>query len=229
MAAANKVWGRLAQLQEPVERRYIFTYVRSLLLDKEVDQARLVWQQAGNLSNLSSYQPTSANLVVNGNFNLDILNGGFDWFYDRSPQVGLLLDPTQSHLGSRSLLITFDAQSINDAGIRQVVPVQPNTGYEFSAYYRAQDIEGAGGPRFAVQDVFDGTTFFASDDLEDVDFWKQVTGDFITGPQTKLLVIHVQRDPPGPIKGKLWVDGVQLAPKAVQQATPRPQSAPPQG
>ncbi|HUK25575.1 MAG TPA: carbohydrate binding domain-containing protein [Terriglobales bacterium] len=227
MAAANKVWGRLAALHEPVERRYIFAYVRSLLLDKEVDQAKMVWRQAATLSDLSAYEPTSSNLVVNGSFSLDILNGGFDWFYDRSPQVGLLLDPTQAHLGSRSLLISFDAQTINDAGIRQVVPVEPNTGYEFSSYYRAQDIEGAGGLRFAVQDVFDGTTFFASDDLEDVDFWKQITGDFITGPQTKLLVIHVQRVPPGPIKGKLWIDGVQLAPKTVQKTAPQKPPAPP--
>jgi tetratricopeptide (TPR) repeat protein len=229
MDAANKVWERLAELHEPVGRRYIFSYVRSLLLDKEVDQARSVWQQAASLSDLSAYQPTSQNLVVNGNFSLNMLNGGFDWTYYRSPQVGLLLDPTQAHLGDRSLLITFDAQSINDAGIRQVVPVQPNTGYEFSAYYKALDIEGAGGPEFAVQDVFSGTTYFASDDMTHAEFWKEVNGDFVTGPQTNLLVIHVQRVPPGPIKGRLWIDGVRLAPKAAQSPAPSLTSTGPQG
>ena len=48
-AAANKVWARLAPLQQPVERPFVFKYIRSLLLEQEVDQARIVWQQAANL------------------------------------------------------------------------------------------------------------------------------------------------------------------------------------
>jgi len=220
LAAANKVWARLAPLQQPVERRYIFSYIRSLLLDQEVDQARTVWRQAANLSDLAAYQPTPQNLVVNGNFNLDVLNGGFDWMYDHSPQVSLLLDPTQSESGHRSLLMTFDAQGINDAGIRQAIPVSPNTGYEFSAYYKAQDIEAAGGLRFAIQDVYSGAALFTSDNLDNVEFWKQVTGDFVTGPQTKLLVLHIQRFPQGPIKGKLWIDTVSLIQKPPATAPP---------
>lgn len=220
--AANKVWARLAPLHQPVERRYVFTYIRSLLLDQQVDQARMVWQQSADLCDLASYEPTPQNLIVNGDFSLDVLNGGFDWMYDHSQQVSLLLDPTQSESGHRSLLMTFDAQGINDAGIRQVVPVLPNTGYEFSAYYKAQDIEAAGGLRFAIQDVYNAATFFSSDNLDNVEFWKPIVGDFVTGPQTKLLVVHVQRFPPGPIKGKVWIDTIKLTQKA-------PATAPAQG
>jgi hypothetical protein len=216
LTAANTVWTRLAQLHEPVARQSLFTYIRALLGDGQVGQARTVWQQAATLCDLSAYQPTSENLVINGDFSLNVLNGGFDWLYDRSPQVGLTLDPTQPHNGNRSLLISFDASGISDAGIRQAVPVEPSTGYQFSAYYRAEGLYGAGGLRFSVQDVYDGTTYFASDDLQNVDFWKQVGGDFVTGPQTKLLVVHIQRVPPGPIKGKLWIDGIRLMPKRAQ-------------
>ena len=56
LAAANKVWARLAPLGEPVERRYVFAYIRSLLLDQEVDQASTVWRQSANLCDL---RPTS--------------------------------------------------------------------------------------------------------------------------------------------------------------------------
>jgi tetratricopeptide (TPR) repeat protein len=220
LAAANKVWVRLTQLHQPVERQSVFSYIRGLLSDGEVEQARTVWQQAASLSDLSAYQPTSENLIINGDFSLDILNGGFDWLYNRSPQVGLTLDPTRPHTGNRSLLISFDASSIRDAGIRQAVPVSPNTTYQFSAYYRAEGLYGAGGVQFSVQDVYDGTTYFVSDDMENVDFWKQVGGDFVTGPQARLLVVHIQRAPPGPIKGKLWIDGVRLMPKAVHPAVP---------
>jgi hypothetical protein len=47
--------------------------------------------------------------------------------------------------------------------------------------------------------------------LKDADFWKEVGGTFTTGPDTKLLLLRIQREPPGmPIKGKLWIDSVRL-------------------
>ena len=210
-AAAAKVWARMAQLHEPVPSQVAFAYIRYLIGQREVDQSRLVWQQAGVLSGLSAYQPSSANLVINGDFNLDVLNGGFDWLYEQSKQASLALDPTQSHSGHRSLLITLDARSIDDAGIRQLVPVNPAVSYDFSAHFKAEDMQGAGGLRFTIQDRYSQATYFTSDDLKDADFWKEVSGRFTTGPDTKLLVLRLQRVPPGlPIRGKLWIDGVRL-------------------
>lgn len=212
-AAAAKVWERLAQMHGQMPTQVPFGYIRYLIGQREVDQSRLVWQQAGALCGLSAYQPSSANLVVNGDFNLNVLNGGFDWLYQQSKDVSLALDPTQSHAGHRSLLITLDARAINDAGIRQLVPVAPSTGYDFSAYFKAEDMQGAGGLRFAIQDLYTETVLFTSDDLKDADFWKQVGGRFTTGPDTKLLVLRIQREPVGlPIRGKLWIDGVHLVP-----------------
>ncbi len=210
-AAAFKVWTQLAQQHQPLPTPLVFLYIRYLVGQHEVDQARLVWQQASSLSGLSAYQPSPGNLIVNGDFSLNVLNGGFDWQYHQSKEVSLALDPTQSHGGHRSLLITFDGQNINDAGIAQLVPVQPSTTYEFSAYFKAGDIQGAGGARFALQDLYTETTYFASDELKDADFWKEVSGSFTTGADTKLLLLRIQREPPGiPIKGKLWIDSVRL-------------------
>jgi len=220
-AAAAKVWQRLARINQPVERRYVFGYLRYLFAHHEADQARLVWQQAASLADLSSYQPSTENLVVNGDFNLDMLNGGFDWLYRKSSDVSLMLDPTQFHTGHSSLYLAFDSRGIEDAGIRQIIAVQPNTSYQFSAYFKAEDIEGAGGPRFVVQDLYNAKTFFASEYLTDVDFWKQVTGTFTTDDETKLVVLRVQRDPPrSPIKGRLWIDTLSLAPTRPPEVTP---------
>jgi tetratricopeptide (TPR) repeat protein len=210
-AAAAKVWTQLAQLRQPVAQPLIFEYIRYLVTQHEVDQARLVWQQAATLSGLSAYQPSPENLIINGDFNLNVLNGGFDWQYHQSKDVSLALDPTQSHGGHRSLLITFDAQKIDDAGIGQLVPVTPSTSYDFSAYFKADDIRGAGGPCFSIQDLYTAATYFDSDPLKDADFWKEVGGTFTTGPDTRLLLLRIQREPPGmPIKGKLWIDSVRL-------------------
>jgi tetratricopeptide (TPR) repeat protein len=210
-AGAAKVWTQLAQLEKPVAPTLAFLYIRYLVGQHEVDQARLVWQQAATLCGLSAYQPSSENLVINGDFSLNVLNGGFDWQYRQSKEVSLALDPTQSHGGHRSLLITFDAQKVDEVGIGQMVPVHPSTPYRFSAYFKAEDMQGAGGPRFALRDLYSETTYFTSDELKDADFWKAVSGSFTTGPDTKLLLLHIQRDPPGmPIRGKLWIDDIRL-------------------
>jgi tetratricopeptide (TPR) repeat protein len=215
-AAAARVWTEMVKFQHPVETQHVFNYVRYLVDRRDVTHARQAWQQAASLSDLSGYQPSPKNLVVNGDFNLPVLNGGFDWLYEKSSDVSLALDATELHSGQRSLSIVFDSRGIEDVGIRQLIPVEPNTTYEFSAYFKSQGLEGAGGPRFLLADRFTGANYFASDELKDADFWKQVTGTFDTGPDTNLLVLRIQRMPAGnAIRGKLWIGGVHLAERHV--------------
>jgi hypothetical protein len=164
---------------------------------------------------LSAYQPSPENRVVNGDFMLAVLNAGFDWTYEKSSDVSLSLDQTESHAGHRSLSIIFDSHGIEDAGIRQLIPVEPNTKYDFSAYFKTQTLEGAGGPRFVLEDRFSGTNYFASDELKDTEIWKQVEGTFRTGADTRLLVLRVQRVPVGnAIRGKLWIGDIRLTPSS---------------
>ena len=213
-AGTAKVWNALVRVHQPFELRSVFEYFRYLVLHKDVDQAVLVWQQTASRFGLSSYLPTDTNLIVNGNFSLDVLNGGFDWQYQKQRSVALTLDQSEFHGGRRSLLITFDGPGIVDAGIAQMIPVQPNTAYEFSAYYKNGEIEGAGGPHFTIEDMYDQTVYYDSDELKEAGFWKSVHGEFTTSPRCKLLILHVRRVPAGsPIRGKLWIDDFHLARK----------------
>jgi tetratricopeptide (TPR) repeat protein len=216
--AAARVWNQIVQLQHPVETHHIFDYVRYLIDRRDVAQAHLAWQQAASLCDLSGYQPSPENLVVNGDFGLPVLNGGFDWLYEKSAGVALALDPTASHSGHRSLSIVFDSAGMDDTGIRQLIPVEPNTEYEFSAYFQSEGIQGAGGPRFLLEDHFTKAKYFASEELKDADIWKQIEGTFSTGADTKLLVLRIERVPPGTaIRGKLWIAGVHLAQHRVSE------------
>ena len=216
-AAAAKVWDKLmatSPKSQPFELRHVYEYFDYLLNHKDVDQASLVWQQAATRFGLSSYLPKRNNLMVNGDFSLDVLNGGFDWQYQKQQSVTLTLDPSDFHGGHRSLLITFDGPGVMDAGIRQFIAVQPSTTYQFSAYYKNGEIEGAGGPHFTIQDVYTQTVLYDSDELKEAGFWKSATGEFTTGNDCKLLVLHIRRLPEGsPIRGKLWVDDFRLAVK----------------
>lgn len=213
-AAAARVWERLLGLQQPIEPRHLFDYLHYLIQQRQVEQARLAWQQAAPLTGLSAYLPSSDNLMVNGDFSLDVLNGGFDWLYRKQPGVALALDPADFHVGHRSLSIVFDGPGVEDAGIQQLVPVQPATSYDFSAYFKAKDMQGAGGPRLLLQDFYKATDCFASEELKDADYWRPVSGTFTTGPETTLLVLRVQRFPVGsPIRGQLWIDDLRLTPR----------------
>jgi hypothetical protein len=211
-AAAAKVWTKMVELHQTIETQSIFAYVRYLVQQREVSQAAEVWRQAASISELSNYQPSSADLVVNGDFSLPVLNGGFDWQYDKLAGVSFALDPTEGHLGVHSLLISFAGQPIDDVGLRQIVPVEPGTRYDFSACFKAPHMDGAGGARFTVEDFYSGDTLYLSDDLKNAEVWKQVNGTFTSKPDARLLVIRVRRIPAGsPIRGSLWIDGVRLA------------------
>jgi hypothetical protein len=220
-AGTVKVWQAIVHARQSVQDRDVFDLVRYLLFHKAVDDAHLVWRQAASLLGMSAYLPSSNNLIVNGSFSLPILNGGFDWQYHKLPGVSLTLDSNESHEGHRSLEIAFDGPGVEEGGVYQVIAVQPDTAYEFTGYYKNDTIEGAGGPHFAVQDVYTGQTYFLSEELRDGTFWKSVVGDFTTGPETNLLVLRVQRIPAGSsIRGKMWIDDFRLVEKSAPEAAP---------
>ena len=228
-SATFKVWAALIQNGQPFEERYAYDFIRFLIQMKEPDEAVLVWQQTTDHFKLSSYLPSPGNLMVNGKFSLRLLNAGFDWQYQKQGGVNLTLQPRDPKEpdGPRSLLITFDGPGISDAGIFQYVSVQPNTAYDFSAYYKNDgELEGAGGPHFTVQDVYSQAIYYESDvlkpddeskddeELKDSNSRKSVEGEFTTGSDCKLIVVHLRRVPErSPIRGKLWIDGFRLTRK----------------
>lgn len=211
---AKKVWQSLMQAPGRFDAENAYEYVRYMILHKEVDQAVQAWQQTAARFNLSAYLPSSENLVANGNFNLTLLNAGFDWQYKKQSSVTLSMDASDFHAGRRSLQITFDGPGISDAGLYQFIAVQPGTQYTFTAYYKNGEMEGAGGPRFEIQDVYGKTVYYQSEELKDAGFWKSANGEFTTAPDAKLVLLHIPRVPAGsPIRGKLWVSDFHLVKK----------------
>lgn len=213
-----KVWDALAQLHQPIELKQVSEYIHYLLLHKEPDEAVTVWRQGASMLGLSSYLPSSNNLIVNGDFRLDVLNSGFDWQYRKQSSVSLTLDPLDSHAGHRSLAIVFDGPGIDEAGIFQFISVRPATTYQFSGYYKTGLIDGAGGPHFALQDFYGSTTYYLSDELKYASSWQSATGEFTTGPETRIIALRVVRIPSGgAIRGKLWIDDFRLIEKPASE------------
>jgi len=210
---AIKTWNHLTQLREKFGIVYLFDYMRYLIRVHRPDAAMTAWEQAAPSLGLTAYLPTDDNLIVNGDFSQDILNGGFDWMYAGRPGVKPLLDSSEVFEGRRSLSLTFEGPGINDAGIQHLISVQGGTTYDFSAYFKSSDFEGAGGPQIVLRDVYTGVPLYTSDLLRDSDFWKEIHTKIVTPPKTTLLVLSIERSPAGsPIRGKLWLDDLQLSP-----------------
>ena len=210
LAAAEKVWAGLTQLRQPLELRHAIAYVNYLIDQRQIAQAFGAWQQLATLNHMGAYLP-SENLIVNGGFDADILNAGFDWQYYRQPDVELSLDDATFHGGHRALQVAFRGPGIDQVKIFHLVPLVPNGTYDFSAYFKTAQLEGAGGARVVITDAFSGQTYFTSDELKNADIWRQFGGTFTTGPAAQLAQLKILRVPEGsPIRGILWLDDLQL-------------------
>jgi hypothetical protein len=212
VAAAENVWEHLIALNQEFSPKLAFPYFRLLLAKQEVAAAQTAWQQAAGVSrSLQAYLPSRQNLVVNGGFEENILNGGFDWWYQSNPHAAVAIDTSEFSGGTRSLSITFDGQSADDPGIFQFIPVKPNTQYEFSAQYRSEELDTASGPRFSIADAYTGTSYALTDDILGTNPWHPEQAQFHTGPNTKLVLLKIVRVPANPlIRGKLWIDELKL-------------------
>jgi tetratricopeptide (TPR) repeat protein len=213
-AGAMQTWQRLTELHEKFDTSHLFEYIHYLIAVRRPDAAMSAWEEAAASLGLTAYLPTEDNLVVNGDFNLDILNGGFDWTYVNRLGVRPLLDASDFRQGRRSLSLTFEGPGISDAGVQQLIPVHGKTTYDFSAYYKSADFEGAGGPEIVLRDAYTGAPLYASDPLNDADFWKEVHSRITTPNETTLLSLAIERFPASsPIRGKLWLNDFQLSPE----------------
>ena len=211
-AGAMQTWERLSGLHEKFGASHLFEYIHYLIAVRRPDAAMSAWEEAAGSLGLTAYLPTEDNLVVNGDFSLDILNGGFDWTYVNRLGVRPLLDASDFRQGRRSLSLTFEGPGISDAGVQQLIPVHGRTTYDFSAYYKSADFEGAGGPEIVLRDAYTGAPLFASDPLNDADFWKEVHSKITTPDTTTLLTLAIERFPANsPIRGKLWLNDFQLS------------------
>jgi hypothetical protein len=215
VAAAENVWNHLIALNPEFPPKLAFPYLGFLIAKQEVAAAQTAWQQLAVLDrSLQPYLPSRENLIVNGGFEENVLNGGFDWWYELNPHAALAIDTSDFHRGTRSLSVTFDGRNPGNAGIFQFIPVKPNTDYEFSAESKTEDIESASGPRFAIVDAYTNASYVLTDDLLGTNPWRLQQARFQTGPNTNLVLLKIVRQPPNPwIRGKLWIDDLKLVEK----------------
>jgi hypothetical protein len=217
IAGAEEAWTRLLQLNLPFDLRAAFPYLDALIQSKEVVRLSEIW------SDLAQRFPTQiprlvsgSNLVTNGSFESDILNGGLDWRVLPTEGVVVSLDSVGAFEGARALRVKFDgSRNVIYGHVFQYVPVQPKTRYRFSGHMRVQGITTDSGPRFQVCDAYNRTKLFVStENLVGTSGWSEQHAEFTTLADTRLLLVRVVRPVStkldNQIAGTVWIDDVRL-------------------
>jgi tetratricopeptide (TPR) repeat protein len=209
--AADRVWPLVISAQGKLTARDTFFYLESLLARREVAQAQTVWSGLAQTDPEVKKRIDPSNLVESGDFEDNLLNGGFCWRYSAVTGVIITMDTSTFHGGTRSLAIQFDADSVKDSGISQLIPVEPGTRYSLRAFLHAEELESANGVRIAVTDHYSNSDLLLTEESLGSFPWRESAGEFTTGPDTQLVRIGIVRSPAaGRVRGKIWLDDVRI-------------------
>ena len=220
MAAAGQTWDRLLLLHKGFEINAAFHYLDALIRSRDVERALQAWSSLVKRFPLLVPSPASShNLVTNGDFRGEILNGGLDWRVN--PVAGAVVTQESSDSGndSRSLRIDFDgSQNLYYDSVVQFVATEPNTHYDFSAILSSQGITTDSGVGLRISDAYNSSELLGStDSLIGTAPHSEHKFSFNTGPETRLVLVTVTRTPSrkfdDKIAGTFRVSNVAIVPR----------------
>jgi len=207
--AAARVWSALLTLRQQAAADSAFFYIQYLIEHHEPARAASAWRELPHLApKMQRYMP-SDNLVVNGRFTEDFLNAGFDWRYQQIPHVNVTLDDGRRE-GQRSLAVAFDGDTVNQTGVYQFIPLEPDTRYEFSAWVRSDNVLGVTGPRLAIQDAYGSDVFVQTDAVLGTTAWEELKAEFTTPHGASLGTVKIAVADSTHVAGTLWMTDLRL-------------------
>lgn len=208
---ADHVWPTLLRAPSQLRPRDVFFYFDSLLDRHHPNRAHAAWLALAQREPSMRAQVQPGNEVFNGDFEGDLLSGGFGWRYVPTEGVTASLDTSTFHSGTRSLALQIDGENVQDFGFRQFVKVEPGARYRLSAWMHAEELQAAFGVRVAIFDAYSHAELFLSDEALGSFPWRQLDTTFTVPPDTELVTVSLVRSPSqGRIRGTLWLDDLRI-------------------
>lgn len=206
------LWQRLNEAEKRANRTNGEAIVGTLATAKRFHQAAEVENE---LVPTAAYRAGEGKFV-DGGFEDDLMpqtGAVFGWHVKSSRQAQVGIDPNRGHTGRRSLRIVFQVPGILDAiSVAQLVPVKPDSEYNFEYYVRSQDLQSGSTPRIEIVDAIDGKGVAGSDPAATGSTdWQRIAFSFKTGAKTEGVIVRIFRtscgeDPVCPIFGTVWYD-----------------------
>jgi tetratricopeptide (TPR) repeat protein len=228
---AQPAWNRC--LANPIRGNYefqpssVFGYLDRLLSLNRVSEALQVWDNSLRKAQLglvdfrqqnnapNSEQSNSGNMVWNGSFENEILQGGFDWRYPVTPEVSFQIDSGDRMDNLKSLHATFGDANISSIFLSQIVPLTGPGRYQLNFYLKTKDLTTDQLPYLSIDGFPDAALASArSDFFPATTSWSIVSVPFIANHGCKAVKLSLQRNRSAKfdnqIKGTLWLDGFVL-------------------
>jgi tetratricopeptide (TPR) repeat protein len=213
--AGLRIWNHLAALHKPFHIERLFPFFEEMISENRAADAKRVWNEALDICGFSE-EVARGQLLFNGGFEYDILNGGLDWRVGSPTGMAVEYDTLVRHGGARSLRLDFNGGiNLDIAQPSQFVPVEPGHSYTFHAYLRTDSISTESGFHFEIFDPARREQIFAkTEDFNGTHLWTGVDTEIHTGPQTQFLEVLLRRAPSrmfeNKLSGTVWIDDVSL-------------------
>ena len=214
-----RLWNALTETEKRANRSAADSIISSLISASRYHLAVEVWNDVapGN-----AYRAESGH-IIDGGFEDNVAHGPgavFGWQVQSAPQVQIGIDPGQGHTGSRSLRTVFQVRSHLDAiNVSQLVPVQPNTAYDFECYLKTEKLVSAATPLVGIAEAANHARLASSVATPTGNNdWQHISLSFKTGAKSEAIRIGINRSscvdsPVCPIFGTVWYDDFDLKPR----------------
>jgi Flp pilus assembly protein TadD len=214
-----RLWNTLTETEKRESRAAADPIIATLIANQRYHQAMQIWNE---VAPSPAYYAELGHILDRG-FESNLAYGPgavFGWQVQSNSQVQMGIDANQGHTGSRSLRLFFQARSHIDAiNVSQLVPVQPNTEYDFECYLKTDKLESAETPVIVIANAGDDAILAGSPAAPSgSNDWQRISLSFKTGAKTEGVKVRMLRNscpdsPVCPIFGTVWYDDFDLKPR----------------
>jgi tetratricopeptide (TPR) repeat protein len=214
-----RLWNGLTQTEKRANRTAADSIIGSLIAANRYHQAVESW------NDVAPGEPYRASLghIIDRGLEDNVAHGPgavFGWQVQSASQAQIGIDPGIGHTGGRSLRILFQVRAHIDAiNVSQLIPVQPNTAYDFECYVRTDKLVSAATPVVLIAEAATQTSLATSDPAPTGNNdWQRINLSFKTGAKSEAIRIRISRSscvdsPVCPIFGTVWYDDFDLKPR----------------
>ena len=235
---AFPVWQRCLKNEIPqdyaIKPSFAFNYIYHLLAKSRVNEALQVWdgilRKTGSGLSVNRWKGADAgqNLVWNGSFENEILQGGLDWRYRDLPELKFQIDIENRMAGLKSLRADFGNANISGENLYQIVPIMSPGDYVLDFYIKTKDLTTDQMPYLLIQGYPEpGCASAQSSFFPSTTSWIKLSLPFIAKEGCKAVRLSLMRNKSikidNRINGSLWLDEIAILSQALSQPGKKPE------
>jgi len=214
-----RLWNTLSETEKRANHPAALSMIDNLLAAKRYHQAVEIWNSVAPVAAARA----EAGHIIDGGFEANVAHGPgavFGWQFQSVSQVQTGINSNSARTGDHSFKILFQVRTRLEAiNVSQLVPVQPNTQYDFEYYLKTDKLVSAATPVVVIQDATDETILASSDTAPNGDNdWQRISLSFRTGAKSEALRLKINPTSCAdnsvcPIFGTVWYDDFDLKPR----------------